>query len=203
MEPVALQNITKHEGKVTYEERCRLLNQLGLVIWFTGFSGSGKSTIAVELERRLFEQRKAAYRLDGDNIRFGLNSDLGFSEADRFENLRRIAEVGALMKDAGLIVLVSFISPYRQMRDFARERAGQVSFIEVFVKASLETCALRDPKGLYDKAKCGGIKDFTGISAPYEEPLNPEIIIDTDRLTIAESVEVVWEYLTGRWRELG
>lgn len=203
MEPVALQNLTKHEGKVTCEDRCRLLNQPGLVIWFTGFSGAGKSTIAVELERRLFEQGKAAYRLDGDNIRLGLNSDLGFSEADRFENLRRIAEVGALMKDAGLIVLVSFISPYRQMRDFARERAGQAGFVEVFVKASLETCAIRDPKGLYDKAKRGGIKDFTGISAPYEEPLNPEITIDTDRLTIAESVEAVWEYLKGRWKELG
>jgi adenylyl-sulfate kinase len=203
VEPVALQNLTKHEGKVTYEERCRLLNQPGLVIWFTGFSGAGKSTIAVELERRLFEQRKAAYRLDGDNIRLGLNSDLGFSEADRSENLRRIAEVGALMKDAGLIVLVSFISPYRQMRDFARARAGPAGFIEVFVKASLETCALRDPKGLYDQAKRGGIKDFTGISAPYEEPLHPEIMIDTDRLTVAESVAVVWKYLTKHRRELG
>jgi len=198
MESVSYQNLTRHEGKVSYEDRCRNLNQPGLVVWFTGFSGSGKSTIAVELERRLFEQKKVAYRLDGDNIRYGLNSDLGFSEADRFENLRRIAEVAALMKDAGLIVLVSFISPYRQMRDFAREKAGQDGFIEVYVKAAIETCAIRDPKGLYDKAKRGEINDFTGISAPYEEPLNPEIIIDTDRLTIIESVDVVWEQLLTR-----
>jgi adenylylsulfate kinase len=195
VEPTSHQNLTKHEGKVSYEDRCRNLKQPGLVIWFTGLSGSGKSTISVELERRLFEQKKVAYRLDGDNIRYGLNNDLGFSETDRFENLRRIAEVAALMKDAGLIVLVSFISPYRQMRDFARQKAGEDGFVEVFVKAAIETCAIRDPKGLYDKAKKGEIKDFTGISAPYEEPLDPEIIIDTDQLPINESVDVVWEYL--------
>lgn len=188
-------HLTKHEGNVTYEDRCRVLNQRGLVVWFTGLSASGKSTIAVELERRLFEQKKAVYRLDGDNIRYGLNSDLGFSEADRLENLRRIVEVAALMKDAGLIVLVSFISPYRQMREFAREKAGKNGYIEVYVKAELETCALRDPKGLYEKAKRGEIKDFTGISAPYEEPLNPEILIDTDKLTLEESVDKVLEYV--------
>ncbi len=188
-------NLTRHEGKVSYEERCRNLNQRGLVIWFTGLSASGKSTIAVEVERRLFEQKKAVYRLDGDNIRYGLNSDLDFSEAGRLENLRRIAEVAALMKDAGLIVLVSFISPYRQMREFAREKAGPGGFIEVYVKASLETCARRDPKGLYTLAKRGEIKDFTGISAPYEEPLNPEITIDTERLTLEEAVEKVIKYL--------
>jgi adenylyl-sulfate kinase len=194
MEQPFHQNLTQHEGKVTYEERCLMLNQSGMVIWFTGLSGSGKSTIAVELERRLFEQKKAVYRLDGDNIRFGLNSDLGFSEADRFENLRRIAEVASLMKDAGLIVLVSLISPYRKMRDFARQKSGDDNFVEVFVKTAIETCVIRDPKGLYDKAIKGEIKDFTGISAPYEEPLNPEIIIDTDRLTIIESVDTIWLY---------
>jgi adenylylsulfate kinase len=188
--------LTKHEGKVTYEDRCRNLKQRGLVVWFTGLSASGKSTIAVELEQRLHEQEKAVYRLDGDNIRYGLNSDLGFAEADRMENLRRIAEVAALMKDAGLVVLVSFISPYQKMRDFAREKAGENGFAEVYVKAGLETCARRDPKGLYEKAKRGEIKDFTGISAPYEEPLHPEIIIDTDQLTLEESVEQVLEYVT-------
>lgn len=198
MEPASCPNLTKHEGKVSYKDRCRNLNQPGLVIWFTGLSGSGKSTIAVELEHRLFKQKKAVYRLDGDNIRYGLNNDLGFSETDRFENLRRIAEVAALIKDAGLIVLVGSISPYRQMRDFARQKVGGDSFIEVFVRTAIETCAIRDPKGLYDKAKRGEIKDFTGISAPYEEPLNPEIIIDTDQLTINESVDLVWEYLENK-----
>lgn len=195
MEKASHHNLTKHEGKVSYEDRCHNMKQPGLVIWFTGLSGSGKSTIAVELERWLFERKKAVYRLDGDNIRYGLNNDLGFSETDRFENLRRITEVAALIKDAGLIVLVSSISPYRQMREFARQKVGEDSFVEVYVKATVETCAIRDPKGLYDKAKKGEIKDFTGISAPYEEPLSPEIIINTDQLTINESVDMVWEYL--------
>lgn len=184
-------NLVWHEGKITYEDRCKNLGQKGIVVWFTGLSGSGKSTIAVEVERELIKAGKAVYRLDGDNIRHGLNSDLGFSEEDRNENIRRIAEVAALMKEAGLITLASFISPFQRMRDFACEKAGQESFIEIYVKADVETCAKRDPKGLYDKAKQGEIDNFTGISSPYEEPKNPDLVIDTTKLSIQESVQKV------------
>ncbi|SKA08879.1 adenylyl-sulfate kinase [Selenihalanaerobacter shriftii] len=188
-------NIVWHEGKVTYEDRCKNLGQEGLVVWFTGLSGSGKSTIAVEVEKELLKQGKAVYRLDGDNVRHGLNSDLGFAKKDRDENIRRIAEVAALFKDAGLITLASFISPFQEMRDFARERAGVDSFIEVYVKADVETCDERDPKGLYEKAKQGEIDDFTGVSSPYEEPENPDIVIDTVELTVEDSVEKILEVI--------
>lgn len=181
-------NIIWHDGKVRFEDRCRNLGQTGQVIWFTGLSGAGKSTIAVEVEKALLERGRAVYRLDGDNIRHGLNSDLGFSPEDRNENIRRIAEVAALFKDAGLITLVSFISPYRKTREFARERAGDGYFKEVYVKADVETCAKRDPKGLYEKAMKGEIENFTGISAPYEEPENPELILDTTKLSVEECV---------------
>ncbi len=191
-------NIVWHEGKITLEDRCRLLNQKGLVVWFTGLSGSGKSTIAVELERRLMEAGRFAYRLDGDNVRHGLNSDLGFSDADREENIRRIAEVSALFKDAGLITLVSFISPFQKTRDFARERAGKDQFIEVYVKADLKTCAERDPKGLYKKARKGEVSNFTGISSPYEEPQNPDILLDTDLLSVPEAVQRVFDAVMER-----
>jgi len=184
-------NITWHEGEITYKDRCKNLGQKGLVIWFTGLSGSGKSTIAVEVEKQLVKKGRAVYRLDGDNVRHGLNSDLGFTKEERDENIRRIAEVAALFKDAGLITLVSFISPYRDKRAFARKRAGNDSFIEVYVKADVETCAERDPKGLYEKAKNGEIENFTGISAPYEEPENPEVYIDTDKLTVKEAAKKV------------
>jgi len=184
-------NITWHEGKITYEDRCKSLGQKGLVVWFTGLSGTGKSTIAVELEHRLYDKGKIAYRLDGDNIRHGLNANLGFSPEDRDENIRRIGEVAALFKDAGIITLVSFISPYRKMRDIAKERVGKENFLEVFVKADIETCIKRDPKGLYKKAKQGEIKNLTGIDAPYEEPENPDIVLDTDSLSVKESVEKV------------
>ncbi|MCK4947013.1 MAG: adenylyl-sulfate kinase [Candidatus Aureabacteria bacterium] len=186
-------NLKWHKGKVTYNERCRLLNQKGLVVWFTGLSGSGKSTIAVELEKELNARGKAVYRLDGDNIRHGLNSDLGFSEEDRNENIRRIAEAAALFKDAGLITLVSFISPYRKMREFAKTKAEKDGFIEVYIKASPETCAQRDPKGLYKKAAQGEIDNFTGVTSPYEEPEDPDLIIDTTRLTLKESARKVLE----------
>jgi adenylylsulfate kinase len=182
-------NIVWHTGDIDYEDRCENLGQKGQVIWFTGLSGSGKSTIAVEVEKELLKRGKAVYRLDGDNIRHGLNSDLGFSAEDRDENIRRIAEVAALFRDAGLIVLASFISPYQEMRDFARKRA-QGDFLEVHVKADVETCAKRDPKGLYDKAKRGEIENFTGVSAPYEEPQDPELVIDTAQLSVEESVEL-------------
>ena len=184
-------NIFQSNGKVSYKDRCKALNQKGLVLWFTGLSGSGKSTIAIELEKRLFSMNKKVYRLDGDNIRFGLNSDLGFSQDDRNENIRRIAEVAALFKDAGIITLVSFISPYQKMRDFARQRAGKDSFFEVYVKADIDTCEKRDPKGLYKKAKHEKINNFTGISSPYEEPLNPDLVLDTTKLSVDDAVDCV------------
>jgi len=185
-------NITYHEGKVTCNERYKILGQKGLVVWLTGLSASGKSTIAVEAERHLTDLGRAVYRLDGDNIRFGLNSDLGFSEKDRFENIRRVAEVCALFKDAGIIVIASFISPMSSMRQIAREKAGD-NFLEVYVKASVDACAKRDPKGLYEKAFKGEIKNFTGVSAPYEEPENPEIILDTENYSISECVNRLTE----------
>jgi len=184
-------NMVWHSGQVTYEDRCSLLKQKGLVVWFTGLSGSGKSTIAVEVERRLIADGKLVYRLDGDNLRHGLNSDLGFSGEERDENIRRIAEVAALFKDAGVITLVSFISPFKKMRQFARERAGMANFFEVYVKADVQTCTERDPKGLYEKAQKGEISDFTGVSSPYEEPQNAEIVLDTLQYSVEECAEQV------------
>ena len=188
-------NITWEEGKVQFEDRCENLDQEGMVIWFTGLSASGKSTIAIELEKALVEYGKAVYRLDGDNVRHGLNSDLGFSPEDRNENIRRIAEVAALFKDSGMITLSSFISPYQEARDFARERAGEDYFKEIYVKADVETCARRDPKGLYEQAINGEIDNFTGISAPYEEPENPDLVLDTRKLSVEECVEQVLELI--------
>lgn len=166
------------------------MGQKGLVVWLTGLSGSGKSTIAAEAEKMLINMGRPAYMLDGDNVRFGLNSDLGFSEKDRNENIRRIAEVCALFKDAGLIVIASFISPLASMRKTAREKAGG-NFIEVYVKADIKTCAERDPKGLYKKALQGEIKDFTGVSAPYEIPENPELVLDTERYPLEDCVKLL------------
>ncbi|SIQ32299.1 adenylyl-sulfate kinase [Halanaerobium kushneri] len=184
-------NIKWHSGEINKAAREELLGQKGLVLWFTGLSGSGKSTIAVEVEKELFKRGKVSYRLDGDNLRFGLNKDLGFTAQDREENIRRIGEVAALFADAGLITLASFISPYRAGREAARQAIGSENFKEIYVKADVETCAERDPKGLYAKAKKGEIENFTGISAPYEEPENPELILDTQRLNLEESVELV------------
>ncbi len=184
-------NIFFSNGKVDYKNRCKLLNQKGMVIWFTGLSGSGKSTIAIELEKKLIDLKKIVYRLDGDNIRNGLNSDLGFSEEDRNENIRRIAEVSLLFKDAGIITLVSFISPYKKMREYAKNRIGNDFFYEIYVKADLDTCKKRDPKGLYKKAGKNNIVDFTGISSPYEEPENPYLTLDTTKLNVNESVKKI------------
>lgn len=183
------ENIIWHSGKVSYEQRCAVLNQKGIVVWFTGLSGSGKSTVAVELEKMLNEAGKAVYRLDGDNIRCGINSDLGFSDADRNENIRRISEIAALFQDAGIITLVSFISPFRAMRQFAREKAGEGNFIEVYVSTDLETCRKRDPKGLYKKQ----IQQFTGKDSSYEEPVHPEVILDTVNHTPYECARQVFE----------
>jgi adenylylsulfate kinase len=188
-------NIVWHSGQVGYEDRCKLLGQKGRVFWFTGLSGSGKSTIAVEFEKQLTAEGRLVYRLDGDNIRHGLNGDLGFSAEDRDENIRRIAEVAALFKDAGVITLVSFIAPFRRMRQYAREKAGQDAFVEVYVKADVQTCARRDPKGLYQKAFKGEINDFTGVSSPYQEPEHPEIILDTTQYSVLDCVAILKEYL--------
>jgi adenylylsulfate kinase len=188
-------NITWHEHKVSREEREALLKQKGVLLWFTGLSASGKSSVANEVVHQLHQMGKLTYVLDGDNIRHGLNKNLGFSPEDREENIRRISEVGNLFADAGIITTTAFISPYRKDRDFARELLGDGRFVEIFVKASIETCEKRDPKGLYQKAKKGEIKEFTGISAPYEEPLKPEIILDADTMTIEEEVEMVIGYL--------
>lgn len=171
--------------------RSSIIAPKGIVIWLTGLSGSGKSTLAYELEKRLLGMGRMAYVLDGDNIRKGLNSDLGFSDNDRNENIRRVAEVAAILIDARIITITAFISPFKKMRDFARERAGKSNFIEVYVKASLETCICRDPKGLYKKALNGEIPDFTGINSSYEEPQSPDLIINTDKQTIDESTELL------------
>ena len=184
-----------HEGRVTKEDREKLLKQKGVVIWLTGLPASGKSTIARELEWRLYNMGKLAYVLDGDNIRHGLNSDLGFSPEDRKENIRRIGEVAKLFADAGIITITSFISPYREDRERARKLLKEGEFIEVYLKCPLEVLIERDPKGLYKKALAGEIKEFTGISAPYEEPLNPEIVLETDKETVEESTEKIISYL--------
>lgn len=183
------ENIVWHPNKVTQEDRRKVLGHPGLVVWFTGLSGSGKSTIAVELEKMLNEEGRAVYLLDGDNIRKGINADLGFSDEDRNENIRRISEIAALFRDAGLITLVSFISPFRRMREFARERAGSEHFIEVYVSTDYETCCQRDPKGLYKK----NIKNFTGKDSTYEEPLHPDLVLDTAGTTPAECARIVYE----------
>jgi len=188
-------NIKWHHGKITKVDRVKLLNQKGVTIWLTGLSGSGKSTIAVELEHALIENSHQAYILDGDNIRHGLNKNLGFSPEDRTENIRRIGEVAKLFTDAGIITITAFISPYREDRDAVRRLLSDGEFIEVYVECPLDVCEERDTKGLYKKARAGEVKDFTGISAPYEEPLNPELTIDSSKLTVEESTRAVLNYL--------
>ncbi|EKM80892.1 hypothetical protein AGABI1DRAFT_112607 [Agaricus bisporus var. burnettii JB137-S8] len=190
-------NITFHLGSVTTQERIGLLGQKGATVWLTGLSASGKSTIACALEQHLLHQKKFAYRLDGDNIRFGLNRDLGFDEKSRNENIRRIGEVAKLFADASAIVITAFISPYREDRRVARElhEAASIPFVEVFVDAPLKVVEERDPKGLYKKARAGEIKDFTGISAPYEEPDKPEIHIKTQDISVQDAVRIISDYL--------
>lgn len=191
-------NITWHSGAITNEDRERLLNQKGIVIWYTGLSGSGKSTLAHAVEEKLFEGGHISYVLDGDNIRHGLNKNLGFSPEDREENIRRIGEVSKLFADAGTIAMTAFISPYRDDRDKARELVPEGRFIEVYVKVPLDVAESRDPKGLYKKARAGEIKEFTGIDAPYEEPLNAELVIDTSENSLEESTDIVLNYLKGK-----
>lgn len=190
-------NVTWHDGEISRDDRYQILRQKGVTIWFTGLSGAGKSTVAVALEKALFRHGKLSYRLDGDNVRLGINKNLGFSEADRKENIRRIGEVAKLFGDAGVITLSSFISPYKSDRDEVRELHDQANlkFIEVFVDCSLAEAERRDPKGLYKKARAGEIKNFTGIDDPYEAPSRPEIHLNTDRMTLEEEVQAVVDYL--------
>ena len=188
-------NIVWHDSEVTKVQRQKLSGHKSVIIWFTGLSGSGKSTISVALEKELYERNIRSYRLDGDNIRHGLNNNLGFSSSDRTENIRRIGEVSKLMIDAGLITLTAFISPYEEDRNQVRQLVESNEFIEVYVKASLEVCESRDPKGLYKKARLNEIKGFTGIDSPYEQPQKPEVIIDTDILSVEQSVDKLLHFL--------
>ncbi|NKF23409.1 adenylyl-sulfate kinase [Solimonas marina] len=193
-------NVHWHEGEVTRADRGKLLGQQGATIWFTGLSGSGKSTVAVALEKVLHAQGRLAYRLDGDNVRMGINKNLGFSAEDRAENIRRIGEVAKLFVDAGVIVLSSFVSPYRADRDLVRklhEESG-MAFIEVYVDVPLEEAEKRDPKGLYKKARAGQIKNFTGIDDPYEAPAQPEIVLPSHEMSLEAEVEALLKLLAER-----
>ena len=188
-------NITPQESKVAREDRTLRNGHKGGVLWFTGLPSSGKSTLATELERWLFNIGYNVYVLDGDNVRHGLSSNLGFSPTDRTENIRRIGEIAALFANAGIIVITAFISPYREDRQSAREVAGE-DFHEIFIDADLSICESRDPKGHYRKARRGDIPDFTGVSAPYEAPRTPEFTVDTGVLDVAQSVAALAEYVT-------
>jgi adenylylsulfate kinase len=189
-------NIVWHAGEVTSADRERLLCQRGCVVWFTGLSGSGKSTVARACESKLTADGHVCYVLDGDNVRHGLNSDLGFDPDGRRENIRRISEVAKLFCDAGLLTLTAFISPYREDRDAARAIIGAERFVEVHLDVPLAVCEERDPKKLYKRARAGEIAEFTGISAPYEEPESPELVIDTSKMSVDDAVENIMGYLT-------
>jgi adenylylsulfate kinase len=188
-------NIHWHEPSVTIEHRRETFQYRSCIIWFTGLSAAGKSTLANDLCRALHDRGIRSYVLDGDNVRHGLNRDLGFNPADRKENIRRIGEVAKLFVDAGLIVLTAFISPFREHRDNVRKLVKDDEFIEVYVKCPLDECEKRDPKGIYRKVRSGEIKEFTGISSPYEEPFNPDLIIDTEVMNSEECVEAMLSHL--------
>jgi adenylylsulfate kinase len=193
-------NITWHEHQVSNEDRCKLKGHKGSVLWFTGLSASGKSTVANTVDHILHSRGIHTCVLDGDNVRHGLNKNLGFSAEDRAENIRRVGEVAAMFAGSGCVTLTAFISPYKADRDKARELLGDGAFIEVYVNASLETCEARDPKGLYKKARAGEIKGFTGIDDPYEAPENPELTLDADTKSIDELAEEVVSYLESKGR---
>jgi adenylylsulfate kinase len=201
MTEVRATNITWHEGHVTRDERAELLKQRGATLWFTGLSGSGKSTIAFTLEHALTQRGRLAYVLDGDNIRHGLNRNLGFSAADREENIRRIGEVAKLFADCGALTMTSFISPYRKDRDLARTIHAEAGlpFLEIHVATPIETCEQRDPKGLYKKARAGQLKNFTGVDDPYEPPLKPELTLDATNTSPQQAAALLLEHL----RKLG
>lgn len=193
-------NVTWHDGSVSRDDRGRLLGQRGATIWFTGLSGAGKSTVAVALEKELYERRRLAYRLDGDNIRLGINKGLGFSPEDRTENIRRIGEIAKLFVDGGLIALSSFISPYRADRELVRKLHADagMTFIEIYVEVPLAIAEQRDPKGLYKKARAGEIKNFTGISDPYEAPESPDLVLRSDLLSLEQEVDALLKLLKTR-----
>ena len=197
MTEIKATNITRHIGHVERYVRWKLLGQKGCAVWLTGLPSSGKSTAAFTIEHRLIEMGKLAYVLDGDNIRHGLNKNLGFSPGDRKENIRRIAEVAKLFADSGIITITSFISPYRDDRNSARDvhQEAGLTFLEVYIKATVETCEKRDPKNLYKKAREGKIKGFTGVDDPYEPPLHPEIVLDTSRYNPGQCAELVLAYM--------
>jgi bifunctional enzyme CysN/CysC len=190
-------NITRVEHRVATEDREIRNKHKGAVLWFTGLSGAGKSTLAIALEEALFQRGFQVYVLDGDNVRAGLTSDLGFSHEDRTENIRRVGEVAALFANAGVICISAFISPYREDREIARRAAGE-KFYEIYIATDLATCEQRDPKGLYKKARAGEIADFTGISAPYEEPETPDIVIDTGKGTVQSSIDALLKFVAMR-----
>jgi adenylyl-sulfate kinase len=192
---VKSQNIFWSAGKITREIREQRNRHKGAILWLTGLSGAGKSTVATELERELFAMGLHTYILDGDNIRHGLSANLGFSPEDRTENIRRVAEVARLLMDAGVMVITAFISPYRDDRRLARSLVNEGEFVEVYVNAPLEVCEQRDPKGLYKKARAGEIANFTGVSAPYEPPDRPELVVHTDKQTPAECVAHIIDFL--------
>jgi bifunctional enzyme CysN/CysC len=192
------QNVQPQHFQVNKEARGKLNNQKPCVLWFTGLSGSGKSTLANELEKKLFEIGHRTYVLDGDNVRLGLNKDLGFTQEDRIENIRRVAEVAKLMVDAGLVVLATFISPYRADRDMARALFKEGEFLEIFVDTPLDVCKQRDPKGLYKKASKGEIKNFTGIDSDYEAPEQPDFVINTHKYTVDEAVVRLFDLLPSK-----
>jgi len=188
-------NVIYHQASVTRERRNQSNNHQSVVLWFTGLSGSGKSTLAHALEEKLFNKGCKTFVLDGDNVRYGLNSNLDFSDNDRKENIRRVGEVAKLMLESGLIVMTAFISPFREDRAAVRNLISNSDFIEIYCKASLKTCEERDVKGLYKRARAGEIKNYTGIDSPYEAPENPELIIDTDKETLDESVSKIYNFL--------
>ncbi len=195
MEKTKSSNTVWHDATITKQNREKLFKQSGVALWFTGLSGSGKSTIANAVENRLYKMGHHTYVLDGDNVRHGLNSDLGFSEEDRIENIRRLSELVRLFTDAGIIVLSAFISPFKKDRESARSLLNEGDFFEVYCRCDLSECENRDPKGLYKKARAGEIPEFTGISSPYEEPENPEIIVNTDKDSINACAEIIVEHL--------
>ncbi len=188
-------NVVWHDHKVSKAERAQAKGQRPAILWFTGLSGAGKSTIANTVESRLSELGHHTFLLDGDNVRHGLNKNLGFSDADRSENIRRIGEVAKLFVDTGLIVMTAFISPFRADRDMVRALVEEGEFLEIFVAAPLEVAEARDPKGLYQKARAGEITQFTGIDSPYESPVNPELVLDTSNLSVETCAEAVLDYL--------
>lgn len=196
-------HVVWHKVNVNRQDRNRLNNHKSGLLWFTGLSASGKSTIAHSVEKKLFERGLRTYVLDGDNVRHGINSNLGFSREDRKENLRRIAEVSKLFVDAGILVLAAFISPYKEDREYIKKQFEGDNFLEIYVKCPVEECERRDPKGQYKKARAGIIKNYTGVSAPYEEPENPDLILDTEKKPLEECVDAVIDLLTKRGMVVG